>query len=130
MDYLAKNKLYDVRLIFQQVFEEYENGSMTSYFNLFRMEGFLKKYQTLYIYGKGKYATAIYEYLNVRKISVRKFIVSEKGDVADESVIELSELEKNDTIGIIVAMKPQFTQEVLGALLEKVSPEQLFLGEA
>lgn len=129
VDYIAKNRLYDVQVIFEQVLREYESSSMVSYFNLFKMESFLKKFHTLYIYGKGKYAAAIYAYLDVRKIPIYKFIVSKKEDKTEDNVIELSELEPNSTVGIIVALKPQFTQEVLENLQKKVSVEQLFLGE-
>lgn len=60
---------------------------------------------------------------------IEKFIVSNKENQMEDNVIELSELPKGSDYGIILALKPQFTNEVLEKLLDKVSKEQLFLGK-
>lgn len=127
--YIRENHLYDVELIFKQVLLDYKDGAISSYFNLFKLEVFLHKYEKIYIFGKGKYGSDIYEYLTARQIKVEKFIVSNKDNQDDSEVIALSELSNGSDFGIIVALKPQFANEVLGNLLDKVSIERLFFGK-
>ena len=127
--YIRENHLYDVNLIFKQLLVDYRDGVISSYFNLYDLEIFLHKYRKIYIYGKGRYGLEIYEYLAVRDMIIEKFIVSNKENQMEDNVIELSELPKGSDYGIILALKPQFTNEVLEKLLDKVSKEQLFLGK-
>lgn len=128
--YIREKHLYDVGLIFKQMLSDYKTGSISSYFNLYEMEIFLQKYEKIYIFGKGMYGSNIYEYLAVRNINVEKFIVSNKESYDDGEVIALSELLNGSDFGIIVALKPQYTKEVIEKLLDKVSIEQLFLGKS
>lgn len=128
--YIQENNLYDVKIIFNQILLDYRDGIIPSYFNLYDLEIFLNRYDRIYIYGKGIYGTELYEYLNFRNRAVEKFIVSCKGEYEDDSTIEVSELSKGGDYGIILALKPQFTYEVMGKLLQKVeTAEQLFCGK-
>ncbi len=127
--YIQKNNLYDVELIFKQILLDHKNGVISSYFNLYDLEIFLDRYNRIYIYGKGVYGLALYEYLGYRSIEIEKFIVSCKGELEDDGTIEVSELPKGNDYGIILALKPQFTHEVMGNLLHRVSEEQLFCGK-
>ena len=96
---------------------------------MYDLEIFLDRYNRIYIYGKGVYGLALYEYLGYRSIEIEKFIVSCKGELEDDGTIEVSELPKGNDYGIILALKPQFTHEVMGNLLHRVSEEQLFCGK-
>lgn len=124
--YIRENNLYDVEIIFNQILLDYKNGVISSYFNLYDLEIFLNRYDKVYIYGKGRYGLTLYEYLECRNKAIEKFIVSSKEGQEDDGTIEISELPKGSDYGIILAMKPQFTQEVLGNLLHRISIGQLF----
>lgn len=128
LKYVRDNHLYDTDLICRQILLDYKYHTVSSYFNLYELEKFVKRYPRIYIYGKGKYGTAMYDYLTFRNFTFEKYIESTKADENDDSVIELSELETSCSIGIIVALKPQYTREVVGELLEHVSQNQLFCG--
>lgn len=127
--YIKENNLYDVEIIYNQILLDYKNGVISSYFNLYDLEIFLNRYDKIYIYGKGRYGLALYEYLECRNKAIEKFIVSYKGEQEDDRIIEVSELPKGNDYGIILALKPQFTHEVLGNLLHRVLVEQLFCGK-
>lgn len=129
LKYIRENNLYDVKLIFEQLLLDYRDGVISAYFNLYDLEVFLHKYGKIYIYGKGRYGLEIYEYLTIREMTVEKFIVSNKEGHRDDNTIELSELPKGSDYGIILALKPQFANEVLEKLLDKVPIGQLFLGK-
>lgn len=129
VEYLRDNHLYDINIIEEQVKDDYRNGAVAAYFNLDKLDDFLKKFTRIYVYGKGKYAADISRYLAFRRVPVCKYIVSNKKDQTADDVIEITQLVSDETTGIIVALKPQYTQEVLGELLKRVSADQLFLGK-
>lgn len=129
LGYIRDNHLYDTNIIENQVLQDYRNSAVAAYFDLDKLEDFLQKYTKIYIYGKGRYAADISSYLRFRGISVYKYIVSNKKNQSAEDVIEITQLKPDETSGIIVALKPQYTQEVLGELLKRVSGDQLFLGK-
>lgn len=128
LEYLKDKRLYDLELLWGQVIKEYRQGTMKAYFNLYELELFLAKYSRIYIYGIGRYGMDIYRYLACRNFNIQKFIVSRKENILREDVIQISELQADSDTGIIVALKPEYTGEVLGGLLRRVSREQLFLG--
>lgn len=127
IEYIKENSLYEFDLMLQQILLYHKNGIIPSYFNLYKMEKFLQKYKKIYIFGKGKYGIAISNYLTIRNMLIVKFILSKKDSLIDEDVIELSEFVNEKEIGIVVALKQEYTMQVLEKLLEKVSMEQLFL---
>lgn len=126
--YIKEKNLYDIDFIFTQMLSDYKTGAIYSYFNLYELELFLDKYKKIYIFGKGIYGLSMYEYLCVRQINVEKFIVSQNNDENNADEILLSDIPKKKDFGIIVALKPQYVKEIIEKLLDKVTREQLFLG--
>lgn len=126
--YLQKNHLYDMDLMWEQIIKDYKNENLKCYFNLYKMEMFIAEYPHIYIYGKGKFGTILYDYFTLRHFPIKNFIVSNKKN-EDNSIIELSDLKVDNQTGVIVALKPQYTQEVLGCLLLRLPAKQIFCGE-
>lgn len=119
---------YDTDIIMEQMFLDYKSGVIREYFNLYDMEQFIKKYSKINIYGYGNYAQCITRYLAFRGRKVDRYIVSHRECGQGEEVVEFSQVVPDREIGIIVALKAIFTQEVLESLLEKFERSQLFLG--
>lgn len=128
LQYIRDNQLYDFDLLWNQVMQDYKNHSNGAYFNLYELEEFISKYSRIYIYGTGVYGKGMAEYLQFRGRTFEKYIVSTKEDVINTMVIEVSELDVDTEIGIIVALKNQYTKEVLPILIQKIQRKQLFLG--
>ena len=65
-------------------------------------------------------------YLEIRGFSFEKFIVTHKGVAEEQNVIEFCDLEIKPDIGIILALKEEYTKQVIEDVLAIASREQVF----
>lgn len=99
------------------------NKHIRQYGDIREIIRFCLKHPKIYIYGAGVFGKKCCETLQLLDVPVQAFIVTNKGGNPDEimgvKVIEMSSLEKKGNIGIIVALKRQFREEVTPLLEEK-----------
>lgn len=94
------------------------------YGNLRELIEFCIKYSKLYIYGAGVHGKRCCEILKALDVPVQAFVVTNKAENEEEilgvPVIGLKEFkEKKKNIGVVVALKPQFRDEVVETLKDK-----------
>ncbi len=85
---------------------------------------FCLKHPKLYIYGAGVYGKKCCETLQLLDVPVQAFVVTQKSDnqeaILGVPVISLEEFEeKKGNVGVIVALKRQFRDEVVPMLMSK-----------
>lgn len=86
---------------------------------------FCDKYSEIYLFGKGKYAENIEQYLIDNGIIICGYIVS-KVDKKESRLYELGEFEVKSWQGIIVALNQKNLKEVTEVIQKKIPSEQVF----
>lgn len=100
------------------------NKHVRQYSDITELIQFCLKHPKLYIYGAGVFGKKCFETLQLLDVPVQAFVVTKKTENMDEimgvPVISLDEFEKKKgNIGVILALKRQFREEVAPTLREK-----------
>lgn len=100
------------------------NKHIRQYGDIKELIQFCLKYQRLYIYGAGVFGKKCYETLQFLGVPVQAFLVTKKAENEEEvfgiPVIGLEEFnDKKRSIGVIVALKRRFRDEVVPLLESK-----------
>ncbi len=98
-------------------------------FNLMCLKRFCKKYKQSYLYGAGVKAKKLANLMTDRSIPFEGFVVTYMKDNAayinDHTVLEISQLKKENDIGIIIAVNEKNKKEVI-PVLHKLGYDGLF----
>ena len=100
------------------------NKHIRQYGDIKELIQFCIKYSKIYIYGAGVYGKKCCETLQLLGVPVQAFIVTKKAENADEvlgvPIIDLKEFEtRKGKVGVIVALKRRYRDEVVPVLIEK-----------
>lgn len=128
IDYLQKMQLYDTELIWQYLIRSCKNGSISTYFDFYRLERFCRRFSCLYVYGNGVYGKWIKMYLYLRHFPFGGFVVTRKTEASEEETFEYAKLEKKQNAGWILALNEKNTREVLQFIGEDILADYIFTG--
>lgn len=128
LEYLENNRLLKIDSVWEYLIRKCRNGSITPYFDFYRLECFCRQYSDLYIYGAGKYGRRMKAYLDMRGFPFKKFIVTHKGAAEGTEIIEQNDLRVESNTGIILALNAEHTKQVWNDVLAIVDKEQIFCG--
>lgn len=121
-----KSTDYPLEVIYEDVGRRIGKGNMKPYCPVKLVE-FCRKFRAIYLYGNGKHALNIKEYLLDQGIQVEGNIVSnvEKG----ENVFCVDDFSLKKDVGIVVALSEKNTCEVYNTLKNKFEINQIFFPE-
>ena len=128
IDYLQKRQLYDTEFIWQYLIRSCQNGSISTYFDFYRLERFCKRFSCLYVYGNGAYGKWVKMYLHLRHFPFKGFVVTRKMETLEEDTIEYVKLEERQNGGWILALNEKNAREVLQFIGDDISEDQIFMG--
>ena len=122
--YIDINTNYPLKVIYEDINQRCISGKMGPY-NPKHVKIFCDKYSEIYLFGKGKYAENIEQYLIDNGIIICGYIVS-KVDKKESRLYELGEFEVKSWQGIIVALNQKNLKEVTEVIQKKIPSEQVF----
>lgn len=130
LNYLEKNGLFDSSEIWEHYRRRISNKNVgNDAYDIDLLWDFCRKYRRIYIYGNGGIGQRIYHCILEKGYPVTGFIVTKKDKAYDagSKVYEFEEVEIDEECGIIMGMKQQYRDEVMGNVLKKIDRAQLFL---
>lgn len=129
IDYLQKMQLYNTDYIWQYLIRGCRNGSISTYFDFYRLEQFCRCFQCLYVYGNGVYGKWVKRYLQLKNFPFNGFVVTRKTEVFEENTMEYAKMKKKPDAGWILALNTKNTKEVLQLIRDDISEDRIFVGK-
>lgn len=121
--YIGEHTNYPVQVVQEDIYFRSILGKMKPY-NPEEIKKFCNQYSEVYLFGNGKYAKNIEEYLSDNGITVCGNIVSKK---VKQREFELEKFQIRSGQGLIVALNKENLREVYETIKEKVPSKQLLI---
>ncbi len=129
IDYLQKMHLYKTEYIWQYLSRGCQNGSISTYFDFYKLEQFCRRFSSLYVYGNGVYGKWIKRYLQLRHFPFDKMVVTHKNKKLEDDCVEYTRFKAKPNAGWIVALNAKNTTQVLNLIQNDISEDRLFVGK-
>lgn len=125
LQYLSQESDYPLEVIQEDILQRSKQDKMHPY-NPEKIKDFCRKYPKVYLYGKGKYAENIENFLNDNGINIQGYIIS-KVEEKMEHVYEFNKFYIESDMGIIVALNEKNFNEIYLLLKEKIPANQIIV---
>lgn len=125
MDYIEHYCDYDISLINDYIKEYKEKGLLGPYYDLNKLEMFVKTHDRIFIYGAGNWGQITSDYLLSRGLSYEDYIVTKSNR---ENELEFKSVIFGEKDGIIIAQENKdVCDEIMDNIKKVVSESQIFI---